>query len=146
MSVAERIPGTGDWLLARVDARVELKLRKELRRLQRDLDAIFVGLWVAATRSDVLLEFAGEIAIAPSRCPSVSSTAPSFETLLCADGAEHDAIVHRPRLGRRMPQIVLAAVETGVAAAPVLFDVVEDSGERIEELLVGAAGAHPRCE
>lgn len=136
MSVAERMPGTGDWLLERIDARVELKLRKELRRLQHDLDAVFAGLWVATTRGDVLVEFAGEIAVAPSSCPFVHTSVPTFETFVGADGLQYDAVVHRPRLGRGMPHLGLLVANAAEIAANVLFDAVAASGERIEEALV----------
>lgn len=139
MSVAERIPGTGDWLLARIDARVELKLRKELRRLQHDLDAIFAGLWVATTRGDILVEFAGEIAVAPSSCPFVHTSVPTFETFVGADGLQHDAVVHRPRLGRGMPRLDLLVVDAAGADSAALFDAVESGSERVEEILVDAA-------
>lgn len=136
MSAAERIPGTGDWLLARIDARAELKLRKELRRLQHDLDAVFVGLWVATARGDVLVEFAGEIAVAPPSCPFVHTTVPTFETFVGADGLQHDAVVHRPRLGRGMPRLDLLVADAGELEARALFDAAAGSAERLEEILV----------
>ncbi|MGE0790071.1 MAG: hypothetical protein AB7S26_30640 [Sandaracinaceae bacterium] len=138
MSVVERIPGTGDWLLASIDARVELRLRKELRSAQRDLDAVFAGLWVTTIRGDVLVEFAGELAVAPEGCPLVHTTIPTFETFVGVDGLHHDAVIHRPRLGRGMPRLsVLVADPAGMSSAE-LFDAVEASTERVEEILVAA--------
>lgn len=138
MSAADLLRGTGDWLLVRIDPRTALKLRKELRRLQRDLDAIFVGLWVSTTRGDVLVEYAGEHAIAPESCPFIASTVPSFETVRGADGDDYAAVLHRPRLGRDMPRLSLLAMMNDDAAA---FDVVEEAGERLEAILVEALPA-----
>ena len=131
------IPGTSEWLLARVNVRVEIKLRKELRRLQREMDATVAGLWVDAGRAEVLVEFAGEIGVAPERCPYVTTTVPTFETFVGADGTEHDAVVHRPRLGRAGPGLRLLVADAALDAA-ARFDAVAASGERIEEILVAA--------
>jgi hypothetical protein len=141
VSVAERLPGTGDWLLARIDVRVELQLRRELRRLQRDLDAVFAGLWVATISGDVLVEFAGEMAVAPAQCPFVEPTVPTFETFVGADGTHHDAVVHRPRLGRGMPRLSMLVADAARTEAAELFDAIESSAERIEDILVGAVAA-----
>lgn len=138
MSVAERIPGAGDWLLARIDARAELKLRKELRRLQREVGLLFVGLWVSSTRGDILIEFSGEAAIAPQRYPFVSSSVPTLEVFRGSDGEEHDAVLYRPRLGRGMPPLGLLAADVRGLDGSALFDTVEQLGDAVEEILVGA--------
>lgn len=138
MSVAERIPGTGDWLLARIDARVELKLRKELRRLQREVGLLFVGLWVSSTRGDVLIEFSGESAIAPQRYPFVTTSVPTQEVFRGSDGEEHDAVLYRPRLGRGMPQLGLLAADVRGLDVSALFDAVEQLGDDVEDILVAA--------
>ena len=45
MTIMSMLPGTADWLLARVSLAAQLKLRRELRRTQRGLDARFAGLF-----------------------------------------------------------------------------------------------------
>lgn len=135
------LPGSAEWLLARIDAHVALMLRKELRRIQRDLDAVFAGLWLTTTRGDVLVEFAGEVAFAPPNCPLVQATVPIFEEYVSADGLQHEAVVHRPRLGRGMPRLALLIADPRGHGNPVVFDAVEASGERVEEILVAAIAA-----
>ncbi|MFO0684927.1 MAG: hypothetical protein U0234_22910 [Sandaracinus sp.] len=136
MSILELLPNTAEHLLSRIDARTELKLRRELRRLQRDVGLLFVGLWVSSTRGDVLIEFAGESAIAPQRYPFITTSAPTLEPFRGSDGEDHEAVVYRPRLGRGMPQLgLLAADVRGLDASP-LYDAVEGTGDAVEEILV----------
>lgn len=138
MSIAERIPGTGDWLLARVDARTELNLRKELRRLQREVGLLFVGLWVSSTRGDVLIEFSGESATAPQRYPFITTSVPTLDSFRGLDGVDHDAVVYRPRLGRGMPHLGLLAADVRGLEASGLYDAMEQLGDAVEEILVSA--------
>ncbi|MCZ7679832.1 MAG: hypothetical protein M5U28_14135 [Sandaracinaceae bacterium] len=139
MSVLGLLGHTPERLLARIDARVQLKLRKELRRLQRDAGLLFVGLWVTRTaHGDVLVEFGGESVVAPQRYPVVATNMPTLDTFRGADGEEHEAVLYRPRLGRGMPRLGLLAADVRGLHAPPLYDAIEQLGDAVEEILVEA--------
>jgi hypothetical protein len=151
LTILERLPGTVPWALARLDLRAQAAVRAELRRLRRDLDALYAGVWLGAARDAEVVAFSGEREDAPHPFPSLASTVPSFEHVRDAAGQERAAVVFPPQLGRGMPRAGLIVVEPARYDAPVLFDAVEASGERIEaivvaELALAACGRPPRRE
>lgn len=136
MSVLERLPGSAEWLMARVNAPVALALRKELRRLQRESGVLFAGLWVTTSSGNTLIEHAGEPTIAPAVYPFVSASVPTLESFCGSDGDEHEAVLYRPRLGRRMPQLGLLAADVRGLEAANLYDAIERAGDAVEAILV----------
>lgn len=140
MSGLELLPRSPEWLLARIDARTELRLRRALRGLQRDIGLLFVGLWVTTTSGDVLIEFSGESAVAPRRYPFVLTNSPTLESFGGPDGTDHEAVVYRPRIGRGMPRLGLLAADVRGLDAPALYDAVERLGDTVEEILVSVVG------
>lgn len=76
---------------------MQLALRKEMRRLEREADARLVVLRLPAGfgTSSMVVEHAGDDAVMPRRYPELISTVPSYEVAMCGDGEEHDALVHR---------------------------------------------------
>jgi hypothetical protein len=141
MSVLEMLPGTPERLLARIDAKSSLKLRRVLRGLCRELDAMFAGLWTTTSaHGDVLIEYAGEISYAPAIYPYVSTSQPTFDRVRAADTCEHDAVLHRPRLGRGQPTLGLIVVSFGDMSANVIYDIVEHFADEIEGVLADVVG------
>lgn len=140
MSVLSILPGTRQWLLARLDLRVLFALRTELRALVAMTDASYAGLFItrAPGPSTDELEWAGEHVLGPRALPELRSTMPSFGDVVCRDGDARHSVIHRVRLGRQMPQLGLSVVDPGPGAASSVFEVVELSAHRLEEIVVTA--------
>ena len=131
-----RFPGTSAWLVARVDLCAQVKLRAELRGLQRMLDASFIGLWVGHEDA-LLLAFAGEAQLAPSPYPILTSSLPSHESVRDRTGASHDALVYPPQLGHGMPRSGLVVIGSE-CEVPTVFDAMEACGAKLERIVARA--------
>ena len=132
------LPGSIESLLTVISPRLEIKIRGQLRRLERDTDSTLVVLWIIDGGPRCVLEFSGEIAARPLRFPDIESTVPSYSTVVDRDGHSHDAVIHSVRLGRGMPGLGLAVVDFGCAPGAALLDAVEDYGEAVAEMVVEA--------
>lgn len=138
MSALAGVPGTVEWLLVSIDLRAQAAVRRELRRLLREVDAMFAGVWIRGPQE--LIAFAGECAAAPVQYPDVASTVVSTAAVRDTSGQEYDAVVVPPQLGRSMPRLGLIAV--GVTAGPDVFEAVEACAERVEAIIVDAIAPH----
>jgi hypothetical protein len=135
MNVAELLSWNGEWLRARLNARATHKLRTELRRFQRGTGLLFVGLWAA---KDVLIEYAGEPALAPRIYPYASAYVPTVESVRLEGGETHDCLLYRPRLGPNTPALGLLAADVRGLDVSALFDAIEQTGDAVESILVSA--------
>ncbi len=116
---------------------MQLKLREQLRRLRDEADATLAVLFMVGVVDALLLEYAGDRRLVPTPLPRDVPPVPSLEILRCADGDDHDVVLHAVRIGRGWPALGLAVVD-GAAPPPALLDVVEDAGARIEASVVRA--------
>lgn len=133
------IPGTLDWLNARLDLRGRRELRAILRRLERACDARLAVLWASETYAkNAVIEYSGDDAVMPPALPELASSIPSREVLRDRHGEQHDAVVHKIRLGGGVPILGAAIVVPGVEDPNELFDAIERAGAAVEGVLVEA--------
>jgi hypothetical protein len=135
MSVFD-LPGSPEWLLRRIDARTELRIRKELRRLEREADARLVVTWIVGQKAAVA--YAGDFDVVPHPLPDLRSTVPSHDDVTLLHGEREQAVVHQIIVGRGITKMAVAIVAPGVTENATLFDLIADTAERIEEIVVGA--------
>lgn len=130
------IPGSADWLLRRIDLRAELRLRKELRRLERDADARLVVLWISGQQE--VVAYAGDFAAVPHRLPVLESTVPAHDTVTLVDGEREHAVVQQVVVGRGITKMAIAIIAPGVTSNAVLFDLIAGAAEQVEGVVVEA--------
>lgn len=129
---------TAEWLLGKLDLHAQLELRRVLRELDRRSDARMVSVWVIELDGTPrLVEYAGDDAVRPRALPRATESVPSYATLTCRGGEAHEAVVHRVRLGRGMPSVLLVLVDAHLHG-PGPMKLVEDYGERVEQIIVDA--------
>lgn len=73
----------------------------------------------------------------PTPLPRCLPTRPSIDALQCGDLDEHVVLLHSVRVGRGWPALGLGLVDAAVAP-PILVDLVEAAGARLEAVLVRA--------
>lgn len=134
----ECIPGTPAWRRAKFTPKVELRLRDELRKLERGADARVTVLWLPRDDRGELIAFSGDIHAVPLRFGFMDTTVPSRETLVLEDGEPVDAIVHVVQLGQGLPRLRVAAIAPGPAESTALFELIERCAARLEQIAVGA--------
>ncbi len=128
-----RIPGTREWVRATFTPRVELKLRKELRALERATEARAVVLWFGADGE--VIAFSGDRSAIPRRFPYVKGTVPTFEDFVLECGERIPAVVHVVQLGKGLPMLRVAAIAPGPFESTRLFEAIEGCAERLEEVV-----------
>ncbi len=129
-----RIPGTQEWIRATFTPRVELKLRKELRALERATEARAVVLWFAA--GGEVIAFSGDRSAIPRRTPYMEGTVPTFEDFVLERGERIAAVVQVVQLGKALPMLRVAAIAPGPFESTRLFEAIEHCAERLEEVVV----------
>jgi hypothetical protein len=131
--------GTMAWVLDRVDIRTQRELRCVLRSYERRLDARLIALYATGPSAPrgLLLEHHGDDAIMPRPFPLISSSVASYETVHGADGDDHEAVVHRIRIGRGLPPLGIVVVDMD-AEGPAALNAVEDCADEVEEIVVRA--------
>lgn len=133
-----RVPGTREWLRATFTPKVELKLRQQLRKLERDADARAAVLWLGHGDRDDVIAFSGDTEAIPKRFAISRSTVPSYEELVLDGGERVSAVVHVVQLGRGLPMLRVAAIAPGPAESAQHFDSIERCAERLEEIAVAS--------
>lgn len=140
------IPRTLDWLNARLDLRGHRELRAILRSLERECDARLAVLWASETYAkNAVVEFSGDDAVMPPTLPELASSIPSRDVLRDRYGEQHDAVIHKIRLGGGVPTLGAAIVVPGEEDPERLFDAIERAGEAIERALVEAVERAESC-
>ena len=128
------VPGTVSALIEAVDLRAGLALRNELRKLRDDADAMLCVLYVVDRGRCETIEYAGDRSVMPVPLPTLECSAPSLDSVRCADLDHHLVVIHAVRIGRGWPSAGLAVVDAGLAPP----DVVEGVGAKLEVVLVRA--------
>ncbi len=136
MTSSYDVPGTAIWLLRRIDVRTEHRLRKELRRLEREADARLVVLWILG--HEEVVAYAGDIAAVPHPLPSLESSVPAHDGVTLIGGEREHAVTQQVLIGRGITKMAIAIIAPGVTQSAALFDLVADTAERLEEIVVGA--------
>lgn len=133
-----RLPGTTPWLRAIVTPRVEHRVRRMLRRLERAADARVAVLWCSQGRDDEVIAFSGDYSAVPKPFPYLRATVPTYDDFLLECGERATAVVHVVQLGKGLPMLRLAAIAPGPVQSTTLFEAIEDCADGIEEIVVAA--------
>jgi hypothetical protein len=139
-NLMERIAGSSAWIRATFPPRVQLKMRDEARRLERTTEARAVVVWLPDAGGGERLAFTGDFRAIPARFPSLDETVPSFEEFALDNGERVHAVVQIVQLGRGLPSLRVAAIETK-AGSSYLFDAIDDCAVRLERIAVEALTA-----
>lgn len=139
MSAVFNIPGSHAWLSALFKPMLELRVRRQLGKLEHVIEARCVALWMPHGMSDELITFSGDRNALPRTFDHLQTSVPSHCELL-VDSEWEDAVVCGVRLGRTLPTFGLAAVSPRICLSAELLQAVGEAGEALEEIIVGALG------
>jgi hypothetical protein len=136
MSVYD-VPGSADWLTRRIDLRTENRIRRQLRRLEREADARLVLVWIVG-QQEIVIAYSGDYAAVPHPLPSLETTVPAHDDVTLVGGEREHAVTHQVIVGRAIAKMAIAIIAPGVTNSTTLFDMIADTTERVEEIVVEA--------
>jgi hypothetical protein len=138
MSAVAMVPGSPGWVISIFRPKLELKVRRELAKLEHAVEASAVVLWLpGGTRPDEVITFVGDRDVLPRRFEHLQSAVASYIDVVI-DGVQEEAVVCGVRLGRGLPTLGLAAICPGRYASAELLHAVRGTGEMVEEIVVEA--------
>ena len=135
------MPGSAEWLLARITLRTEHRIRKVLRRVEREADAQLVLLWLLTDVRPEVVSSSGDINLMPSPFPKLESTVPSLMNITTCLGDVEPAVVQQVVVGTRVEKLMFAVIAPGPANREVLLRMAESAAEVLEEIIVDAVAA-----
>jgi hypothetical protein len=125
-----------DRVEALLGAQQRLQVRRILRALRRDLEALLAALVV----EDEVLDFVGELEHQPRRLPRVELVAPAQDAVELRDGTVGRLLTAQARLVRGWPRLTLLVVEPGDLEFSAAAAILERATEKLEDLLLPLVG------
>lgn len=129
-----RIPGSPAWVRATFTPRVQLKIRDELRPLERATGALAAVVWLPDAADGEWIAFTGDLRAVPHRFPRADETVPTPYRII-VNGEASELVAQIVQLGRGLPSLRVATVAPELTAPPT-FEALCEAAVRIERIVV----------